>query len=331
MSTRLRALRKLEKYKCTDTFLFCSSANPAALLSSRLTAYLRRDCWTALCPCPLGKELIPVHPRKVFYFLTTIPRQPIPADSSDILTSPLITSLHSGGKGGKRIISPSLSNGSIDDDVEGFEQRKRDALSPSPEVDLSIPELDDAIQNEEDVRTPPTPGTLSGRSSLARDGSAGSASDDLSLSHNHRQSPPLEGDEKEFTQTASSMRLRGMSFDEQNVRQSTETKTNRTDNVDEMQIDESEEERASRNREDGVTLFGNHQAQGTDLNMLSSPVVKAMQIQVPAARTIKEETSEEIIEDPVGVLGDQGLGLGWEMREPESVELEELDDLFGGY
>ncbi|KAI4214361.1 MAG: hypothetical protein LQ351_003114 [Letrouitia transgressa] len=329
---RPHLIKELAMVLSTTNDAVLSSANPAALLSSRLAAYIRRDCWTAQSPCPLGKELIPVHPRKVFYFLTTTVRQEIPVDSTDIITSPLINSFGSGGKGGKRIISPSLSNASIDGDAEGLEQRKRDALSPSPEVDLSIPELDAVTQTEDEFHTPPTPGSLSARSSLTRDGSAGSTSDDLSLAHNHRaQSPPLEGDEKEFTQTASSMRMRGMSFDEHNIRQTTEIENTVADTVGEMQIDESEEERASRNQEDGATLFGGHHTPETGLGIMSSPMVKPTQTQATGGKTIKEETMNNLMADSGSTLEDQDLGLGWEMQEPESIQLEELDDLFGGY
>ena len=286
-----------------------------------------------MSPCPLGKELIPIHPRKVFYFLTTTKRQEIPADSSDIFTSPLLSCISSGNKGGKRIISPSLSNASIDEDVESAEERKREALSPSPEVDLSAPELDALVSGvDDDFTTPPTPGgsSFSGRSSLARDGSSG-ASEGLSLVHNHRAtSPPLEGDEKEFTQTASSMRMRGMSLDEPNVRPSTETLFPAADI---MQVEETEEEKANRNREVAAALFGGHHlsTQEVGLGIMSSSPVKSTQL------AIKEEVKREDMDvdmdakESVSILGDRGFGASWDMREPENIELDELDDLFGGF
>ncbi|KAI4172516.1 MAG: hypothetical protein LQ343_003510 [Gyalolechia ehrenbergii] len=311
-----------------------SSANPVALLSSRLAAYLRRDCWTALSPCPLAKELIPVHPRKVFYYLTTQPRQEIPADSSDIFTSTIITSINSGPKGGKRIISPSLSNASVDEDgSEMAELRKREAFSPSPEVDLSAPELDIVTHTDDDFHTPSTPAgsTLSGRSSLARDGSSRSGSEDMNLAHNHRaQSPPLEGDEKEFTQTASNMRMRGMSFDDQSVRQSTEAEKELPATVDEMHLDETEDEVAHRNQEDGATLFGGQpQAQELGTGIMSSPFVKAAHSRVSVERCVKDGSSDVAMKESTSILGDQGYE--WAMGEPESIQLEELDELLGGF
>jgi hypothetical protein len=107
--------------------MLCSSANPAALLSSRLSAYLKRP-WSALAPCPLAKELIPVHPRKVFYYLTTCAHQPLPETSDDFIVA---------GVDGKRL-TPSVS--SLDQDEEDALARQR---SPSPEVDLSSPEFED--------------------------------------------------------------------------------------------------------------------------------------------------------------------------------------------
>lgn len=271
-----------------------------------------------MSPCPLDKELTSVHPRKVYYYLTTIPRQELPADSSDILTSP-----HAGFNGGKRIISPSISSGSVDEDSEAAEERRRDALSPSPEVDLSAHDLDPAGSGPEvDFVTPPTPAgsSFSGRSSLARDGSNGSPSEDV-LSHNHRAaSPPLEGDEKEFTQTASNMRMRGMSLDDLTVRPSTET-------LNLPQTEEDEEEKARKNREAAEALFGTHHPQ-MGLALASSPMVKPIQLPV-AEKEVKQERQDLEMQEPMSILGESGMGLTWDTRETEDIQIEDLDDLFG--
>lgn len=326
-------LRKHKKYTLIN--FHCSSANPSALLSSRLAAYLRRPCWTKTSPCPLEKELIPVHPRKVYYFLTTKPRQEIPTDSSDILGPSLITALHSGGKGGKRIISPSLSNASVDEDMDGAEDRRRAALSPSPEVDLSAHELDVVLPGaEDDFATPPTPaGSFSARSSITRDGSNGS--EDTSLAHNHRAaSPPLEGDEKEFTQTASNMRMRGMSLDDQSVRPSMEVMDTARSAEEGMQIEETEEEKARNNREAAAYLFGGQHEPPQDggSTMLSSPMIKPIHEDVAVAKEVKlEEIADIEMRESASILGDTGFGLGWDTREPENIGLDELDDLFGAF
>ena len=303
-----------------------SSANPGALLSSRLAAYMKRPGWSALSPCPLDKELTTVHPRKVYFFLTTSPRQDIPDDSSDIINNSAV------GTKGKRIISPSLSNASVDGDAEAAEERKREALSPSPEVDLSVHDV--AIHGKNSVTEFAVPGTpaassYSGRSSLARDGSNASQSD-TGLNHNHRAaSPPLERDEKEFTQTASSMRMRGMSLDNPTLRPSTEA-------LHEITVDESEEQVASRNQQAAEDLFGAQHHHGLgNIALMSSPMVKPAQPAVIARETIKKEEKTDIeMQDssPTSILGQSGMGgLPWDAREPEDIQIEDLDDLFGGY
>ena len=261
-----------------------------------------------------------MHPRKVYYFLTTLPRQDFPIASSDI-----ITSAHNGGKGGRRIISPSISSASIDEDPEAAEERKRDAMSPSPEIDFSE-DLDVAVPGVEgDIATPPTPAgsSFSGRSSLARDGSNGSSPDNA-LSHNHKAaSPPLEGDEKEFTQTASSMRMRGMSLDDPTVRPSTE-------DTSEVVVEETEEEKAKRNREAAEALFGGNHGQDPSLMITSSPLMKAIQ---PTRVEKDAKQAEEDVEmrETSSILGDSGVGLTWDTREAEDIQIEDLDDLFGAF
>ena len=299
-----------------------SSANPGALLSSRLAAYLKRPGWTALSPCPLEKELTSVHPRKIYYYLTTMARQNLPADSSDLF----VPSHAVGAKGGKRIISPSISSASVDGDAEAAEGRKREALSPSPEVDLSNHEFDGAAPDSEvDFVTPPTPGSsFSGRSSLARDGSSGSSPDTV-LSHNHRAaSPPLEGDEKEFTQTASSVRMRGMSLDDPSVRPTIEI-------ASAPQVGEDEESKAKANLEAAEALFGTHHPRELGVATLSSPQVGPLHTVVEERTEVRTPRGEDVVmqDSCTSVLGDSGVGLTWDTREPEDIQIEDLDDLFG--
>jgi hypothetical protein len=159
-----------------------------------------------LSPCPLAKELIPVHPRKVFFYLTTSPHQALPENSDDII-APSINDV-------KRL-TPSVSDPSVhEDDIDidiDFHDRSR--LSPSPEIDLSSPELDDSLP-----MGPPTPGeSFSGRSSLTRDGTV-----DRRTPRNRAPTPPLEADEKGFTETATAVRARGMSLHEPIVEASIE-------------------------------------------------------------------------------------------------------------
>ena len=278
-----------------------------------------------------------MHPRKVFYYLTTLPRPQTLVPPSDLLLpSPLIGALGSRGKGGNRVISPSLSNASIDDDAESADDRKRAALSPSPEVDLSAPEWDSDAPGDDDYRIPLTPAgtSFSGRSSLARDGTNGSASEGINLVHNHRAaSPPLEGDEKEFTQTASNMRMRGLSLDELNIRESTEIEVPKLQDYLEMQIDETEEEKARQNREAAATLFGGHETV-TDINLVSMNGSFGRSSQ--GTGFLERNRREDTADVEMKVLGSPDvapswLSMGLDIRNPESVELEELDDMLGGY
>ena len=257
-------------------------------------------------------------------------------DSTDILSSIHITTIGSSGKGGKRIISPSLSNASVDEDAETAAERRREALSPSPEIDLFTPEFDHRGPGaEDDFPTPPTPAgsSFSGRSSLARDGSNGSSAEVINLVHNNRaQSPPLEGDEREFTQTASSMRMRGMSMDESAIKESKETDDTAIPDVNVMHVEESEEEKAKKNNEAVETLFGgqHHQQQHESaLAIMTSPLVK------PAVGHITREaangTTDVDMGDSASVLGEHGFAFNWDIRRPENVDLDELDDLFGGF
>ncbi|QUC16242.1 uncharacterized protein UV8b_00483 [Ustilaginoidea virens] len=157
------------------------SANPCAIISSRLTTYMKRPCWSALSPCPLAKELETVHPRRTYFFLTSGPRQPLP-DPSISQPPRHPTSITP---------SVSLTDDSGSDDIEA---RRRD-LSPSPEVDLSSPEFDDM---EDEAAMPATPiGSFKSHNDQTRQGR------DM-----RRDSPPLETDEREFTQTADVLQKR---------------------------------------------------------------------------------------------------------------------------
>lgn len=149
------------------------SANPCAIISSRLTTFLKRSGWATSTPCPLAKELESIHPRRTYFYLATCPHLPLPNPFSIQQTA---------------IVTPSLSSsGSTTEDTDNDRRRE---LSLSPEVDLSSPEFDDI---EDDYPVP--------RTSI---GSASTRHRSLhTLSRIHKaDEPPLEKDEKEFTQTA---------------------------------------------------------------------------------------------------------------------------------
>ncbi|GKT44106.1 uncharacterized protein ColSpa_04287 [Colletotrichum spaethianum] len=246
------------------------SANPCAIISSRLAAYLKRSCWSALAPCPLGKELETIHPRRTYFYLTTCSRQPFPDSPAYV---------H------RAVISPSLSSiASGSEDGDDVDLRRRE-LSPSPEVDLSSPEFDDG---DDDFAMPTTP--------------VGSLPNNLRYSRSHRSaSPPLEKDEREFTQTADVLQKRKLARELSsagNVEQSTSAYESARD-------DGMFEEKHGATVGNGLVLT--HQ-------FITSPTIKAT-----APSSARKETD-----------GDSWFKLGnlleWD-HSPENIELDELDCL----
>lgn len=127
-----------------------------------------------------------MHPRKVFYYLTSQPRGELPQNSDDILP-PLLADL-------KRL-TPSISDPSVSEDAE-IEHFERSRMSPSPEVDLFSPELG------HDAPVPPTPGSsFSGTDSIPLE-----PTQEVRSRLQRAPSPGLEADEKGFTETASAVR-----------------------------------------------------------------------------------------------------------------------------
>ena len=293
-----------------------SSANPAALLSSRLSLYLKRP-WTALAPCPLAKELIPVHPRKVFFYLTTSPHQDLPENSDDIIAPTSAT----------KQLTPSVSTPSIDQDDIDAETRARERMSPSPEVDLSSPELDD--DSVDDAESPPTPGgSFSARSSLARDGPNATSG---RLRHNRAPSPPLEADEKGFTEMANLVRARAMSLNDGVVHPSTET-----DGQPPVEhTSETAEQTRRRDQELGLELFG--QGNATMHVVLPSNITSSPMIAPQKLTTHIEVKKEHQLTTTTTTIFDidfkdiEMANNSWEMRSPEDIEIGELDGLFSDF
>lgn len=249
-----------------------SSANPSAIISSRLSSYLKRP-WTALAPCPVAKELETVHPRRTYFYLTTYQHQPIP-DPSTIQFAQ------------RTIISPALSSTPSRTDEADAERRRE--LSPSPEVDLSSPELDD-----QDMLTPPTPtGSFSGRRGAPR--------------NNRATSPPLEKDEKEFTQTARGMQKRSLSG-----------------HIQASGVPSDMEDHLARPL-DSDALFG----EGRTLNVLNTSVFVSSPAMKPSMSMATLKRSFDESNDPWERITS---ALDWDMRSPEIIELDELDALLDDF
>jgi hypothetical protein len=261
-----------------------SSANPAAIISSRLATYLKRN-WTALSRCPLDKKLVGTHPKRVYYYLSTCPHQPIPADGSSAAIAP-------------RIVTPSLSSATSEE--EDMDARSRDRMSPSPELDLSDYDSvnSDPFSNQSH---PPTT---------------------ANISHNRRaQSPPLEKDEREFTQTASFLQQRRMSQEAERERsasvsaESTQASDVKMEEVA-VSVEETVESAALKDSEAAAALFGQMDHLMT---FQSSPALKPiLHIEMPPPSLKRKSVKLELDDD-------------WIMKSPELIDLDELDDLFGGY
>lgn len=265
-----------------------SSANPAAIISSRLATYLKRT-WTALSKCPLDKKLVGTHPKRVYYFLSTGPHQPIPADGGNVPSA-------------ARIISPSLSSAASEEE-EDIDARSRARLSPSPELDLSDYDSNatDPFSNQSH---PPTT---------------------ANIANNRRaQSPPLEKDEREFTQTASFLQQRRRSQEaERSASASAEPPTKQDVVMDEVSqtVEETEESAARKNSEAAAALFGHldHLSNFHATLAPSSPAVKpTLHVEMPPPSLKRKQPKFEVDDDDDD----------WTMKSPESIHVDELDDLF---
>lgn len=274
-----------------------SSANPAALLSSRLTQYMKRP-WTALSPCPIAKELIPVHPRKVFFYLTTQPRGELPTNSDDILP-PILADL-------KRL-TPSISDPSVVDDEAELEHRERMRFSPSPEVELFSPELNAVGAGAIPVRQPSFDEQVGSLHSIPEiPVPVAHSHHSRQRSHHRAPSPGLEADERGFTETAAVVRQSRLM--EQTAQLS-------------ISIQEAEEQKPRSDAEVRMELFGrSHAGLGVELpkhHMMSSP----MMVPKPNLTLQRIDIDMDIdMEDA-----------SWNIKSPEATSFDELDEMFDDF
>ncbi|KUI53548.1 hypothetical protein VP1G_00932 [Cytospora mali] len=251
------------------------SANPCAIISSRLSTYLKRSCWNSNNPCPLAKELETVHPRRTYFYLTTCPHGPLPDPTMSALAA-----AHA-----RTLVTPSATSASEDD---ADEERRRE-LSPSPEVDLSSPEFDDM---EDDMPMPVTPvGSFSGRHPTA-------------AQHQRGASPPLEKDEKEFTQTADGLQKRKLNGELLNAKSEPADQT--------MELDEHKDD----------SLFAEPKV--TTSHTPSMAFIAASPAMRPTFSLSMKRESE------VDAWAKYDSLLEWD-RSPETVELDELDCLLNDF
>lgn len=279
------------------------SANPSALISSRLTSYLHRP-WPTVSPCPLAKDLSPVHPRRLYFYLTTTPHQPIPD------TAEPIPKAH-------RIISPSLSSAS---EVNEEERYSRARQSLSPEVDLSSPELD-----EDTGVDPRTPGaSFSVRNSRERTSY---------LASRRAASPPLETEERDFKQTASALyeealKRRNSQQSSKDVDMDSKDASPGAEDPNHatmvMEMEESEESLARKNSEAALRLFGTS-VTSTQPMEFSSPMIHPQHVRHDEKMTLDLSGKDLHITLPEA-------SLAWDtLQSPENIDLDELEDMFDAY
>ncbi|GAB7345749.1 hypothetical protein MBLNU457_4019t1 [Dothideomycetes sp. NU457] len=298
-----------------------ASTNPNALIQARLASYLKGP-WPIVSPCPLGKQQENIHPRRVFYYLTTQPHQPIPEVSAMVPIS-------------RRVISPALSS-HADDEAESKYMRDRSRLSPSPEVVLSSPELED--ESDMDVAS-----TFSGRSSLSLSRDMSSSN----LSHNRRaQSPPLEREERDFKQTANELqeqrrnsRQRAGSAPTDNAIKTEDNTSSDVRNTIEMSDDNDSSLKA--HKEPLPSLFPNSDSLAFEF---SSPVLRPqhapMHLDGKVLQPLTTETRQAlkavdtisldmVNNDPMDISS--AWDENGQLRSPEDIELDELQGVFDGY
>lgn len=249
--------------------------------------------------CPLAKELETIHPRRTYYFLTTCAHLPLPDASSPAFIVPRTS-----------IITPPLSSAASGS--ESAEEERQRELSPSPEVDLSSPEFDDV---DDDI---PMPGTPIGSSSLR----FSRASHTGYVPRNQRgASPPLEKDEKEFTQTAEGLQKRKLAGHALLMSSASPTVVSSPSSADALHPSQSTEmDDAAR---DESVLFG-FESRHLAANSVNGFTVATSPAMRPTFVLGQKKESES---DGWAKLDSL---LDWD-RSPENIELDELDGLLDDF
>lgn len=198
----------------------------------------------------------------------------------------------------RSIISPSPSSApSMTADESDMERRRE--LSPSPEVDLSSPEFDD---RDDDFAMPGTPvGSFSTSGFYMRPRPVVHST---SARHGRAGSPPLEKDEKEFTQTADGLQRRKLNDDLSPSNNA--APADPTASIMDLERDES-------------SLFG--VIGGFAASLVSSPAIR------PSTMSLNYFGKKD--GDVDGWAKYEGM-LEWD-RSPENIALEELDGLLLDY
>lgn len=201
----------------------------------------------------------------------------------------------------RSIISPSLSSAASRSDEADAERRRE--LSPSPEVDLSSPELDDIDMDDDSLMAPPTPtGSFSGR--LV-------APTKPNIRSHRADEPPLEKDEKEFTQTARGMQKRKLSGSSE-----PQTVVPPSSVVPKFEVNNKSD------FDNDLFAIKNREA------FPSSPAIKPTAV----VSAVEKKDAFTSLGLPIeGIWKVDGAEQEWDTRSPEHIELAELDGMFDGF
>jgi len=224
---------------------------------------------------------------------------PLPETSADIITPSL--------KEIKRL-TPTATDPSVEDEDAEIDIHERSRMSPSPEIDLYSPEL-----GHDSPTAPPSPGEpFSGRSSVNRD-------DPAEARHrpNRAPSPPLEADERGFTETATAVRARGMSLHGPTLQVSVEIAEPKVTDIAEETLEQSQR----RDQDSALELFG-HAHPGlqvpTQKTISSSPLINPKHDHQATLMKLNLDFNQDDID----------MADAWALRSPEMVDIAELDTIF---
>jgi hypothetical protein len=276
-----------------------SSANQSAIISSRLTNFLKRP-FSPSAPCPLDKELRGTHPKRLFFFLAGRPHLPFPEPERSSAAA--------------RIITPSLTSATDDDEPPS---RRRSQMSPSPELTLDSPDLE---EEEPSLSRSTSFPSLMPSESIPTPGFAQS-----------RTSPALERDEREFTQTAHSLQqLRRLELLQQLAKaQSFDLKVDKP--VEDLILDGSSHDHVDKLiQDDAHSMFGPADSlliRGSNY-LGSSPMLYPQRD--PDASGEKPMPPPPLALPPIGDKLESNF-VWTELKSPETVELDELENLLESY
>lgn len=226
----------------------------------------------------------------------------------------------------RRIASPSISSGFEEEEVE---ERKRDIISPSPEVEMVVQSQEDShLHAINDLTFPMDDFSFDEDDTIMQS----------VTSNNRAPSPPLEQDEKEFTQTATVMQMRKQSEQAEHRLQmerqdgsaspasfappSLSMSVDSLDSVDSYQEEEVDEHALFHNEEAAAVLFGGNIMNAMEY-MISSPMLKPQHVlRVDTTPRKDVRTLESVFTNDTT----------WtELVSPETIELSELDTMLDAF